>query len=627
MAEVLNHGELSDEQRRCVDTILTSCSALGILVDGFLDFSRIEAGQLALMRSDFDLQDVVDDVLDVFAHAAGAKGIEFGALVDSDVPTALRGDPNRLRQVLINLVGNALKFTSEGEVVVRVTLDWEESRSARVRFHVRDSGIGISARAREALFQPFSGLDRFPGESQSGLGLGLYIAKYLVACMGGEIGVESNAPTAGSSFWFTARLERRPADSPDVWSAPDALRGVPVLLLHPPSPLRDILAAQVAVCGAHVRVEHEVAVGLKELRAAAYAGKPYQILLVDSKVDRLEIYHLLQSGAKDKDLPIPKIVVLTAMGVGSGQISKDLHHSATYLNYPITQSRLATALLLALGENQRAGIGRAEGSVARMAASRAARNDPETLNSGLDQRRILLAEDNPTTRQALAQLLEKMGFAVDLADNGVAAVNAAGEDRYDAILMDCNLPQMDGAQAAVEIRRREGGERHTPIICLSGSSLESTKDCIDRGEFDDYLRKPAPAKEIWAKLDQWCAARKPRGEDEFGLASVLTDPVAIEGLRRTFLEDGRERMKVLQQAVAEGDFRSAAQAAHAFHGGCLMLGVSDLAEACESLEATARRGDHASLAECLTGVKTEFGRVEESWPSGGAAPTKPGGER
>lgn len=624
MAEVLGHGELSAEQRRCVDTILTSCSALGVLVEGFLDFSRIEAGQLALKRSDFDLYDVVDDTLDLFAHSASVKGIDYGALVESDVPTALRGDPDRLRQVLINLVGNALKFTDKGEVVVRVTLEREESRFAVVRFLVRDSGVGISGPARKALFQPFSGFDRFGGESQSGLGLGLYIAKYFAACMDGEIGVESNAPAAGSSFWFTARLEKRPADAPDVWSAPEALRGLRVLLLHRPSPLREVLAAQLAACGVGVRAEHRLAGGLKELRAGAYAGNPYQVLLIDSGLDHLEIFCLLQSVKKDKDLPAPKIVVLAPMGTGADPISKMLREAKTRLIKPVTQSRLADALLLALEKHGLARSGTLETSVTRIAASRAVTGHREARKPRSDERRILLVEDNPATQQALGQLLRKMGFVVDLADNGVGAVKAAVESRYDVILMDCNLPEMDGPQAAEEIRRRERGHRRTPIICLTGSSQESARDCLDRWDFDDYLSKPAPAREIRAKLERWAPAGKPRGEDNFGLASTLTDPVVMESLRRTFVEDGRTRLEALRRAVSEGDFRAVAQAAHAFYGGCVTLGLSELAEACESLEAAARRGDRDSLAENLGEVESAFGGVEKQWLPRAAAATEGG---
>jgi CheY-like chemotaxis protein/HPt (histidine-containing phosphotransfer) domain-containing protein len=433
--------------------------------------------------------------------------------------------------------------------------------------------------------------------------------------MGGEIGIENNLPEAGTSFWFTAGLDKRRAGALDVWSPPDALNAVPVLVLHPSSLMRDVLVAQAVACGVRVRAEDDAAKGLKELRAAAYGGSPYKAILIDSRLDRLEVFDLVQVIKKDSDLPTPGIVMLTSVGESPDSILSTLPEPRTQLLKPIKQSRLADALLWVLGKHEPARPGSLDTAATRVASERVTPHLRHVENLHPDEPRIepriLLVEDDAATQDAIGQLLRQMGFAVDPAANGVAAVDAACERRYDAILMDCQMPELDGARAAAEIRRCQRGARRTPIIGLTASAAESVDDSLVRGEFDDYLCKPARAEEIRAKLDKWCRAGEVPHESGSDLASTLSDPVVVNSLRRTFLKDARARLRVLRRAVDGGDFQIVAQTAHALYGGCLMVGASDLAQACQSLESLSRRGSGAPLAEALGTVESEFGRFHE----------------
>ncbi len=493
MTDLLLETPLNPEQRDFLTTVRRCSENLLTVINDILDFSKIEAGKLELDVREFNLSAVLDDAMVVHAPRAAAKGLELASLIHADVPRAVRGDAGRLGQVLLNLVGNAVKFTERGEIVVRVTLAQQSDDHATVRFAVSDTGIGIPLDKRHRLFGSFSQVDGSMTRRYGGTGLGLAISKRLVELMAGEIGVESEEGR-GSTFWFTVRLVRvaraaRPA--------PSELRGVRVLVVDDNETNRTILEQQLAGWGMRHATAERGEQALALLRAAARAGDPYRLVICDMQMPGMDGAALAQAIRADASLDDAILVLLSSLGhlAGAGDAKRLF---AVRLTKPIREAQLV------------------EGLVTALAASRRKRQPPAARGKARrlpGRRRILLVEDDADNRLTALHLLEAAGLTADVATNGREALAALATTAYDLVLMDVQMPELDGLEATAAIRAREGTARHTPIIATTAAALAGDRErCLAAG-MDDYIAKPIQMAALHILLAKWLgplAARKGR---------------------------------------------------------------------------------------------------------------------
>ncbi|GAB6986453.1 hybrid sensor histidine kinase/response regulator [Nocardioides pyridinolyticus] len=486
LTDLLLTTPLDERQREYAEGVHRAGQALLGVITDILDFSKVEAGRLDLEEVDFDLAPLVEEVADLVAEPARAKDLELLAYCSPELPVALRGDSARLRQVLINLVGNAVKFTPSGEVVVRAQLDSRTDDGAVVRFEVADTGIGVAAEHHEALFDPFSQADSSTTRQYGGTGLGLAISRQLVQAMGGEIGVTS-APGEGSTFWATVPLGvAHDADVAPPRSA-EGLAGLRCLVVDDNTTNRVILHDQLGAWGMRVDTVESGALALEAMAAAGRDGRPYDLGVLDLCMPGMDGLALARRIMADPDLPELPLVLLTS-GPDVGHSEARAAGIASALTKPVALSRLR-ATLEALATAQ---------------APPARRTAPESHGPG--RGRVLVVEDNEINQLVATGILESLGYSVALAEDGLAALDALERAAYDAVLMDVRMPNMDGYQATAEIRAREAGLRHTPIIAMTASAIEGDRErCLAAG-MDDYLAKPVNRAAVDEVLSRWVPA-------------------------------------------------------------------------------------------------------------------------
>jgi two-component system sensor histidine kinase/response regulator len=502
MAGLLIDTELDSAQRDFAETIRTSADTLMTIINDILDFSKIEAGKLEFETLEFDLVDTLEGTLDMLAERAQTKGIELVSGVPADVPVQLRGDPGRLRQVLTNLIGNAIKFTEGGEVVVRAALIDQDSKRATLRFDVHDTGIGIPEAAQARLFQAFTQADSSTSRKHGGTGLGLAISRRLVAMMGGQIGVKSEAGH-GSTFWFTAQFEksadaaqRRAEVEHDGWSK---LR---VLVVDDNATTRQILRHQVFAWKLQKGSAASGHEALETLRAAAAEDRAYDIALLDMQMPEMDGFALARAIKADPTIAGTRLIALTTRG--HGQTAKDAVGAGieASLAKPVRQSRLLECLVSMISNTDPHGSA-AKGGTAPTPLS------PE-LREKLQRSRMLLAEDNIVNQKVANAMLSKLGCAVDSAANGFEVLEALQRIPYDLILMDYQMPEMDGYEATRLIRKQEQDPSQvcrwkSPvyIIALTASAMQGDKErCLKIG-MDDYVSKPIRMPELQAAFERW----------------------------------------------------------------------------------------------------------------------------
>jgi two-component system sensor histidine kinase/response regulator len=611
MTRLLLDTPLTAEQREYAEVIDTSGRALLEIINDILDFSKIEAGRLDLEVADFDLRRAVREVLGSFAEAAQAKGLELLCLIRHDVPSALRGDPGRLRQVLTNLVGNAVKFTEKGEVVLRVTLDESSGDTALVRFEVRDTGIGIEPSLRARLFQSFVQADGSASRRYGGTGLGLAISKRLVSLMGGAIDAESH-PGRGSTFWFTVRLERQVQQAAPAAVPPTRLAGRRALVVDDNATNRQILKQQLGYWGMRVSAVESGAKGLALLRQAAAAGSHYDLAILDMKMPEMDGLSVARAIKQDPALAAVRLVLLTSFGQrGHGAEASRIGVSA-YLTKPVDEADLYDCLVEVLGET---GAQKRPHLVTRHSL-REARSSVSAL--------VLVAEDNEVNQKVAVRILEKLGYRVEVADNGQEALAACARARYDAVLMDGQMPEMDGYEATRRIREREGTGRRTPIIAMTASAMKGDREkCLEAG-MDDYVSKPVTPEQIESVLSRWIKApavdlgaatdaAPGAGEvlDEAivqSLMSVDDDGSLLDEVVATFFRIAPLRLAALRKA-ARGSAAQLERAAHSFLGSCGNLGCRRMAELCARLEVLGRSGSTSGAGALVLALEEEYAAV------------------
>ncbi|MCP5069618.1 MAG: response regulator, partial [bacterium] len=486
MTGLLLDTELNEEQRRFAETAKSSGTSLLGIINDILDFSKIEAGKLELEVIDFDLGSLLDEFTGAMALRTDERDIELLCSVEPGTPLFVRGDPGRLRQVLTNLAGNAVKFTHEGEIEVRTSLASESDEGALIRFSVRDTGIGIPEDRLDRLFDQFTQVDASTTRKYGGTGLGLAISKQLTSAMNGEIGVESEEGQ-GTEFWFTARLPKQPQESPKrVW--PAEMNGTRILVVDDNASSRKILREQLDAWGIRSEEASDGASALRLMRNAASTADPFRAALIDMQMPDMDGKQLGSAINADPALNTVKLVILTPLTL-QGQ-TKQLEEIGfvSALPKPIRNSELFDSLLGAL-------TGRAP------VASQSKGQGIQEL--GHSNARVLVAEDNLVNQKVAMALLKKLGVKADVVANGLEALEALEADHYDLILMDMQMPEMDGLTATRKIRESEREYRDLSIVALTANAVQGERNrCIEAG-MNDYLTKPVNPKALAEKLGMW----------------------------------------------------------------------------------------------------------------------------
>jgi PAS domain S-box-containing protein len=481
MTDLLLETQLSAEQRDYAETVRRSAESLLAVIDDILDFSKIEAGRLELDSVDFDLRRVVEESTFVLAPRAAAKNLELVCRVAPGLDRAVRGDPGRLRQILLNLAGNAVKFTERGEVVVRAEMVARSATSVTVRLSVTDTGIGIPPQRRHRLFKSFSQVDGSMTRHYGGTGLGLAISKQLAELMGGEIGVDSELGR-GSTFWFTVRLDRRASD---VAAPPSELEGVRVLVVDDHELARTGLVEDLRTRGILSDGVADGVEALARVRAAATASDPYRIVLLDGELTAPDGRPLAAALAADPARSGAALIGLTTVRGLSERTEGD--PLVARIAKPVRESQLLQCLARCLATP----------------AEQAASTPPATKAPP----RVLLAEDNPVNQLVARRMLERAGVEVDVVASGAEAVAALERQAYALVFMDVYMEGMDGFEATAAVRAREGSARHTVIIAMTASTSAGEREqCLAAG-MDDFVTKPVQTGTLQVLLDRWLGGR------------------------------------------------------------------------------------------------------------------------
>ncbi len=495
MASLLMETNLNPEQQEYAEIVISSANALLTVINDILDYTTIEAGKLDLNIIDFDLRTTMEEVGDLLGFRAYEKGLEFNTRIHYEVPTLLRGDPGRLRQILLNLAGNAIKFTKKGEVMIDVTREKETADQVEILFNVRDTGIGISAESVNRLFKSFSQLDATITRRYGGSGLGLTISKKLVEMMGGRINVRSE-PDKGSDFFFSVVLDKQSEDSCTAIDNLKNIKGQRVLVVNDHTTGRQVLMEMLKLWGCDVDEASTVKETLEKLKNANTGGRPFQIAVIDHNKPQLDGEYLGTYIKADPLLKDTFLVMITAMGRrGDAAKSQEIGFSA-YLTKPVKQSQLYDCLTMVANLHIESCV---QGT--RKIITRYSLEDDRRRRI-----RILIVDDNSTNQKVMIDTLKKCGYHAYAVSNGNEALAAVRSFPYDIVLMDVQMPEMDGIEAIRAIRRLEsesatGG--HITIIAVTAHAMAADQaNCMEAG-MDDYLPKPFNQQELLEKINNW----------------------------------------------------------------------------------------------------------------------------
>jgi signal transduction histidine kinase/DNA-binding response OmpR family regulator len=619
MSELLLGTELAREQREYARMVLSSGEALLRVINDILDFSKIEAGKLEIEPAPFALRDSLGDLMKPLAVRAGEKGLELVLDVAPEVPDALLADFARLGQVLVNLVGNAVKFTAHGEVVVRADIEGRDADMARLRFSVVDTGIGIPAHKHGTIFEAFVQADASTTRQFGGTGLGLTISSSIVKAMGGNIGLRSEQGK-GSTFFFVLPMALQTEEDARRWARPPpGIDGLVVLVVDDNATNRLVLQEMLRTWGMRPTVCTDAEHALTELEAAAVAQKPFALALLDAKMPVMDGFELATRIRSHAGLRGGAILLLSSSGgVGQAARAKVAGVSLTLMK-PIKQSELLDAIMTALGETPE--------EPAQPSAAIPSRRGPRL--------RVLLAEDNPVNQRVARTILEKQGHTVVSAHNGREALARVQAERFDVVLMDVQMPELDGLEATRAIREIESGTgAHVPIIGVTAHAMKGDRErCLASG-MDGYVAKPIRPPALFAAIDEAIARHPPppppaspsagRSEaeavsthdqvlDEAGLiALVSSDGKLIQELAGLFLEDSPQRMAEIRSALESGDLSLLQIAAHTLKGSAGSLCGPSAADAALRIEMLAQEGDLAQARVLYPALNEEVSKLQEA---------------
>uniref|UniRef100_UPI0011788FCC response regulator n=1 Tax=Candidatus Entotheonella palauensis TaxID=93172 RepID=UPI0011788FCC len=619
--ELLWNTDLTSRQRRFVDTTYRSGQTLLAIINDILDFSKIESGKLELDRVAFDLRHTLEDTVELLADRAHAKGLELACKIDHDVPTRVHGDPLRLQQILTNLLSNAVKFTERGEVIVTLAKLDMDAESMLLRFSVRDTGIGIAPEAQAHIFASFSQADGSTTRKYGGTGLGLAISNQLVEMMGGtQIDVES-LPGSGSTFSFTIRLERQSANVTTSYS--QSLAGVRVLLAHDHPVIRAILEHQLAALQVSVEHADSYAQARALLDAALQQEHPYDIVLMERQLggqDGLAFAHTIKS---EPALAGLHMVMLVPVSLRQEAIESKHTGLVKWLSKPVRQSHLRQCLHALLSGSEPEDT---QGHTLQPAAPLSSVN----LNC-----RVLLTEDNLVNQEVTSGILETLNCQFNIANNGREAVAAVAHGTYDIILMDCQMPEMDGFEATRQIRtwEQESNREPTPIIALTANAMEGDRErCLQAG-MSDYLSKPFTLAQLQDAMQSWLepelqldpepaspSTAEPVDEDETveslidrnTLDTILSLKNGLQTLSKVvhmYMENVPPVIHSLHSAIGHDNAAEVQKMAHSLKSSSGNVGALTLATQFKTLEGMGREQNLEQAGQLLAQIETEYEAV------------------
>ncbi|MEN6624998.1 MAG: response regulator [Candidatus Sumerlaeia bacterium] len=559
MTDLLLGTQLDARQLKYARNIQNSAEALLTVINDVLDFSKIEAGQLDLERIDFDLADLLSEVADMMAFRANDKGLELICHVDPSVPQFVEGDPHRIRQILTNLIGNAIKFTPSGEISVMVRVDCEDDAQAMLRFSVNDTGIGIAPEHCARIFDAFSQADNSVSRKYGGTGLGLSISRRLAQLMGGEIGVESQLGR-GSRFWFTACVGKQAAVP--ARHAPVSVAGRRVLVVDDSQTNRDIITGLLTRWGCQADAAADGFVGLEKLYEAKAAGRSYDIAILDYQMPLMNGEQLAQRIRLDAELNSVKLIILTSINSADSTIGYIRRRIHAYLTKPVKPLELLGVIERILAEDS----GDASNEPDHAAAVGGAPADAAMA----PRYRILIVEDNPINQELILEIVKRIGLNADVAADGQLAVEAVRrKPDYDLILMDLQMPRMSGFEATAAIRAGEEPGRHVPIIALTAHAMKGDRErCLAAG-MDDYLTKPIDPQQLVDRIIRWITKRKASDATQGGRPKPAAAPPPPAPARRILMAEDDE---ILQEYAAE-ILRGAGYEVHQARNGVEALGM------------------------------------------------------
>ncbi|TMI20158.1 MAG: response regulator [Betaproteobacteria bacterium] len=616
MTELLLETGLTSAQRKYAETVQRSGQNLLGIINDLLDFSKIEAGKLELESVDMDLRRTLEDVVDLLAERAHVKGLELACSIPANLATHVKGDPLRLGQVLTNLVGNAIKFTEQGSVVIRVAGLEETAQNVTLRFEVSDTGAGISEAAQSHIFEEFAQADGSTTRKHGGSGLGLAISRQLVEMMGGNIYVES-VLGAGSTFWFTSRFEKQ--ETQDSRAAPmGMLTGVRALIVESSVINGGILHSQMSNWGMTNRVAATPEQAIDLLAQAAARNAPYDIAIIDLGLPGMDALELARTIRARADIARLRLVMLTHRQVDM-QNARDAGIDAC-LAKPVRQTVLYECLVNVMACQPQEAV-----------APREVREPVDTAPAGI-RGNILLVEDNLINQQVALGILQIQGYSVTVVNNGREALDAHAQGAFDLILMDCHMPEMDGFEATREIRGRERSSigKRVPIIALTANAMaQDREECLNTG-MDDHLSKPFSMQTMQDMLDRWmphAASTKSAAATELAARgpakaaaaldrrvldqlSTLLKPERLARAINFYLVESPKLIQKLKQAAAANDAPEIVRSAHSLKSSSANLGASVLSRYCEDIEASARRADAEEACKLFAKIETEYGCVQ-----------------
>ncbi|MGA9033823.1 MAG: response regulator [Sulfuricaulis sp.] len=591
MSDLMLETKLSVEQRRHAEIIKSSASGLLTLINDLLDFSKIESGKLVLEEIDFDLRDCIEKSVALLAQQAHMKGITLTNLMQPDMPNRLLGDPGRLRQIIINLLGNAIKFTHQGEIVLSVKKLPEESADRlRLLIEVADTGIGISPKDQAKLFQPYNQAKTSTTNRYGGTGLGLAITKELVEAMGGHIGVKSKEGK-GSIFWFAVNLRKPVVVSVTRAPAPVSLQELRVLVADGNIPARVNLVDQLKTLGMEVQSIGNGNAALQMIRSAADSSFRFDLVMVDMFLPNLsgeELGHEIKLHPEMRDTIL---VMMTSAGVRGDAQRLNQAGFAGYFGKPIPPEDmhgLLKAVMATRGmdeqERQRAGL------VTKYTLSEMRKK----------QSRLLLVEDSPVNREIMLHVLSKLGYTADIAETGLAAVEAVRRESYGLILMDLHLPDINGVKAIESIRALPGTHAKTSIIVLTAGATDAERERCRVLGVKDFLTKPVESGVLGDMLKRWSTQQSPSSnlanttpetsDDTAEKDTVRPDPKLVE----IFIKEATQRLASLRQAFAASDAQRAAREAHTLKSSSAYFQAHAMHAAAEQLE---KMADNSQLGK------------------------------
>ncbi len=635
LAELLQQTRLDPAQHDYARTILSSSQVLLAIITDILDFAKMEAGKLDLDSIDFHLDETVESVLELLAERAQRRGIELICVVDRSLPDRVVGDQRRLRQILTNLVGNALKFTEKGEIVVRVVRDDAPTPagSRRVRFEVSDSGSGIAAENLDALFEPFNQGDSSTTRRFAGTGLGLAISKQLVTLLGGTIGVQSEIG-CGSTFWFTATLANRPQRQSDVFFVQPDVHQARILVVDDNDAAGDALVGELTAMGATVTTARGALDALRLVRAHQLQDTPFQLAIVDHQMPDMTGLALVKAIRRVPEIANLPTILLTPFGATLQQLTdklpsniKDIpDHLLVTLPKPIRRARLIEALVLMgpTGSRQRQVGGIAENRPAvptwRRSQARKGAN-----------RRVLVVEDNELNQIVAIGMLKHLGYLADLAQDGRTALRMLAQGKYDAVLMDCQMPGLDGYETTKAFRLAESPGDHTPVIAMTAYASPGDRERCRQAGMDEYLAKPVTLVQITEILAQFCDEAAPSADGSLPVATTSAShcddrdaillrlkqlqtthgPQILTQLIETFEREMAADLRRFFEAERVRDAVSLDRLAHRMQGSCRNIGAGVAADMCRTIGQLTREGALERAADVGRAVAKQIDAMGE----------------